>query len=39
MLEDAGTPVVIHAGSGPVANDVHRARRRLERAAAPASRG
>ena len=34
-IEDAGTPVVIHAGSGPVGNDVHRARA----AAAACSRG
>ena len=27
-LADAGTPVVVHAGSGPVGNDVHRARTR-----------
>ena len=26
LLEDAGTPIVVHAGSGPVGNDVHRAR-------------
>ena len=25
LLEDAGTPVVIHAGSGPVGDGVHRA--------------
>ena len=27
-LEEAGTPVVIHCGSGPLAGRAHRARRR-----------
>ena len=41
MLEDAGTPVVIHAGSGPVGNAVHRAGadRRAARSAPAAGAG
>ena len=38
LLAEAGTPVVVHAGSGPVAAPAHRAGA-VRRGAAPATRG